>query len=463
MPGRLHGSVALALVALLLAAGCRVRDGRGVEEPDAGGAPVVTAAPPRSAPTAAPSPTTSSTPAPKALPRLDHEPRVGVLLMEGRRLEVTLLAPARLAAGGRTVDLPAGRLVVESAAGGWRLASTGAIASGIGVLQPGAKPGFAATLVPPFGKPLAVKLAGALEIHPAGNGVQLVERLPMEAYLAGVLPVEMNPTWPTAALAAQAIAARSYAGARWVARADRPWQLHWHFSVDMAYHGWRAPSPNVASALAATRGQVLFAGGHPLLALFHASSGGRTESSRNAFPGVRAPDGAPLPAGAMPVVDDAASPAGAQGLGLAATHVRWKADVPLAEITAGLTAWTAEKPRERPAFGTVTNVRPASRFPDSGRVATVVITHRLGKKTVETTIPATEFRMAAGPGTVRSTAWTRCVVASRNGGTLVLEGTGFGHGVGLSQVGAWQLAKQGQSPAAIVDRYYPGTELRTAY
>jgi peptidoglycan hydrolase-like amidase len=465
--------VAAVLLASLLLVACRARADRGAvadnSEPLSPSAPSAPAAVRTAAPSAAEAPArapASPVVAPRVLPALDHEPEVGVLLARGRQISLTLLAPARLQIGGQGVDLAKGPLVAEAVAGGWRLVGGGAVAAGEGLITVRAaagQPGFAATLIPPFGKPQALKFAGRAALRAKGGVVELIERLPLEAYLAGVLPVEMNPSWPTGALAAQAIAARSYASARWLERFDQPWQLHWHFSVDMAYGGWRKASPNVAAALGGTRGQVLMTRGMPVLALFHASSGGTTESAANLWPTLVGPDGRTPIAAVMRVAGDDAASAGAKGLGLSQTHLRWKADVPLVELSSGLKAWAAEKPGERPAIGAVTGIRVGRRFADSKRVATVVVTHRLGKRSVETAVAGNDFRLAVGPGVVRSTAWDRCVIASKGGGTLVLEGRGFGHGVGLSQVSAWWLAGKGVAPAEIVARFYPGADLRTVW
>ena len=114
----------------------------------------------------------------------------------------------------------------------------------------------------------------------------------------------------------------------------------------------------------------------------------------------------------------------------------------------------------------MTEIRPAERFADSGRVATLTITHKLDSKTRTFTMPAHHFRMAVSPMDVPSTSWDRCVMAkSRDGKStmLVLAGRGFGHGVGLSQVSAWQMAKDGVAAAAITARFYPGATLTKCY
>jgi len=179
-------------------------------------------------------------------------------------------------------------------------------------------------------------------------------------------------------------------------------------------------------------------------------------------PGVLAPDGATPIAAAMPVVTDDAALPGALGLGLAQSHGSWKADVPLPDVTAGLQRWSAAA-SGRPAFGTVEGVSIEARHADSGRVATVSIRHSLDGQTRFTHLPATDFRLAVDPVRIRSAWWERCVVASKAPGYLVLEGRGFGHGCGLSQVSAWHLARTGLEPEAIVARFYAGARIVKRY
>ena len=196
----------------------------------------------------------------------------------------------------------------------------------------------------------------------------------------------------------------------------------------------------------------------PVLALFHASSGGPTESFERVKPGVLAPDGVTPIAAAMPVVDDAAAIPGADALGLSSSHGHWKTDVPLPEVTQALRAWSDDGP-DRPRFGEVEAVSILERHPDSGRVARVSIRHDGGVDgaTRFTNLLATDFRLAVNP--VRD----RCVVAAKEPGYLVLEGRGFGHGCGLSQVSAWYLARRGESAEAIVARFYAGARIERRY
>jgi len=397
----------------------------------------------------------------RELPALDHEPLLEVLIARGERVAVHLEQPALLQTPGGTLKLNPGTHLARAKQGRWSLSGSRAHA-GAGLVRSGGQPIFRVQATPLFGEPPELVLAGDLILRAEEDEVLVVERLPMETYLAAVVSAEMNPSWPAEALAAQAIVARSYAAARWMDRHDQPWHLHWHFGVDMAYPGWKKEHARVARTIAKTRGQVLMHRGFPVLALFNASSGGRTEAFDRVKPGVLAPDGKTPIAAAMPVVDDAAALAGARALSLADSHGSWKADIPLPELTRALQAWSKEG-QGRPELGTIEAVSVLERHPDSRRVARISLRHRLNGRERFQSMLATDFRLAVSPVRIRSLYWDRCVIASRSPGYLVLQGRGFGHGCGLSQVSAWYLAKRGESAAAIVQRFYRGSRIERRY
>jgi SpoIID/LytB domain protein len=125
---------------------------------------------------------------------------------------------------------------------------------------------------------------------PAGTVVKVlvggkVKRVPLERYVRGVIGAEMSPSWPAAALEAQAVASRTYAltahagGARFDVYSDTRSQV---------YNGAAAESAATNAAVAATGGQILLYGGKPSIAYFFASSGGMTESVQDGFPGSEA-------------------------------------------------------------------------------------------------------------------------------------------------------------------------------
>jgi stage II sporulation protein D len=128
---------------------------------------------------------------------------------------------------------------------------------------------------------------GTLALRSQGGGVSVVNGLPLDTYLRGVVPSESPSHWPTAALEAQAVAARSYAISE--LRPDSWYDLV-PTTADQVYGGVRAETPHSDHAVYATLGQVLTYGGQVARTYYSSSSGGRTESVQDAWPG-----SAPIP------------------------------------------------------------------------------------------------------------------------------------------------------------------------
>ncbi len=136
--------------------------------------------------------------------------------------------------------------------------------------------------------PTPVKLNGlgsyrgalVFQPNPKGNGVMTINAVGLDDYVQGVVADEMPSGWPTQALEAQAVAARSYA------IASRPvtaaFQVYDNTNSQI-YGGVQAETPAGNAAVAATSGQVVDYDGAPAVTYFFASSGGETESIQNVF------------------------------------------------------------------------------------------------------------------------------------------------------------------------------------
>jgi len=128
-------------------------------------------------------------------------------------------------------------------------------------------------------EPLAVDgraYRGAIVLVPDGSVLDVVDAVALEQYLKGVVPSEMPSSWPPDALAAQAVAARSYALANLAH--GRPFDLYGD-ARSQVYGGVAAESPAATAAVAETRGQVVLYGGKIADTLFFSTSGGRTASA----------------------------------------------------------------------------------------------------------------------------------------------------------------------------------------
>ena len=109
----------------------------------------------------------------------------------------------------------------------------------------------------------------------------VVNHIGVDQYLRGVVPLEMPSTWPTEALRAQAIAARSYALYR-VHPATGLFDVY-DDTRSQVYRGKRVETSATNAAISATAGTVLLSGTALVNALFHSADGGWTENNENVF------------------------------------------------------------------------------------------------------------------------------------------------------------------------------------
>jgi stage II sporulation protein D len=237
--------------------------------------------------------------------------------------------------------------------------------------------------------------------------------LDVEDYLLSVLPSEMPSTWPSAALQAQAIAARSYAIANLGKHAKDGYDLR-ATTDDQVYVGVQAERQASHDAVAATDGIVLKYAGKPITAFFHSTSGGSTEGADQVW-------GRQVPYLKSVVDYDDNSP-----------HFTWTRKVAANDV---------EK-----AFGS-----------DVGKVLAVLVVART---------PTQRVRQAMVVGTqgVRLVSGDALRLALKlpsanfnigyEDNLYSIAGRGFGHGLGMSQYGARALAEQGYNAAQILSYYY---------
>lgn len=178
-----------------------------------------------------------------------------------------------------------------------------------------------------------------------------------------------------------------------------------------------------------TRGQVLIHQQRLIEGLFHADCGGHTATPSLAWSGTNHPY---LPARA----DDL--PAG--------THRNWQFETSMEE-------WRTLLNRDpRTAVGARFTNLEVTRTAAGGRVAEVLLSGTTPKRVSGETLRIVVVA-ARGAQSVMSSLFT----ADRRGATLRLTGRGFGHGVGLCQVGAMARARRGDSVATILGFYFPGS------
>jgi stage II sporulation protein D len=125
---------------------------------------------------------------------------------------------------------------------------------------------------------------GIMEIRLANNRLTLINQLPLEQYLLGVVPWEMSPSWHLEALKAQAVAARTYALANWYKFHSQGFNVC-DTTNSQAYYGYSASheTARVREAVNSTAGEVVMHRNRIINTVYHANCGGFTEDARNAW------------------------------------------------------------------------------------------------------------------------------------------------------------------------------------
>jgi len=274
------------------------------------------------------------------------------------------------------------------------------------------------------------RLRGTLEIvRNQQLKLLVVNHVALEDYLQGVLSKEMPHYWPMEALKAVAITARTYAVYQRLTKEGLDYDVTGDV-MSQDYGGRSAEKGQTTRAVKFTRGLVLTtAQGQIFPPFYHSTCGGLTEDAvvMGSF------DLAPLK-GRVACAFCRESP-----------FYRWVQQLSPADV-----AW-ALKQQGRGSFWPVEDMQ-VSAFSPTGRVATVRIRSASGR---ELTLSGYEFRKLFGFERIRSTAFA----IVRAGDQFVLQGHGWGHGVGLCQWGSAELARRGLSAEEIVHVYYPTAEL----
>lgn len=269
-----------------------------------------------------------------------------------------------------------------------------------------------------------LRYRGRIEVSRSAEGVTVINEVPVERYVEGILLREVYPGWEAAVLQAQAVVARTYVLHRSRETRGRAWDVT-SGTGSQVYGGIDAEAPQAARAVRATEGQVLVFGGKPILAAYHSASGGRTASSEEVW-------GRALPyLVSVPVEGEEVSP-----------DTYWRIPVSTAKLGRALKdlGWPV---------GAVEEVGVLERS-QSGRVRRAFVEG--SRKRIE--LSGHDLRRAVGglPSTLFE-------VKPEEDGFLFV-GSGHGHGVGMSQWGARAMAQRGASYREILAWFYPGAGLR---
>ncbi len=280
---------------------------------------------------------------------------------------------------------------------------------------------------------------GELVIRARAGRLRLVNRVGLEDYLRGVLPAEVPASFHPEALKAQAIAARTFALANLGKHRAEGFDLC-DTSHCQVYVGAGRADPRLEAAIQQTVGVILTYQGEPIQAVYCDTCGGRTAGNEDAWPGSR-----PLPY-LRPVLDAE----GGTVWCARSPRAVWSRRIPQRKLGDALSGLGVQ--------GAVTAIEPAACDAD-GRPTRYQVRTEQGEWVINAGALRAAVNRALGASTLPSSDFK----AAPNGDTLVFAGRGNGHGVGLCQWGANEMAKAGKTAEEILSHYYHGATLTRIY
>jgi stage II sporulation protein D (peptidoglycan lytic transglycosylase) len=269
-------------------------------------------------------------------------------------------------------------------------------------------------------------MGGQMFVKSANNRLLVINLIDLEEYVKGVVPAEMNAAWHPAALKVQAIAARSYALYQLRQNSQKEFDIM-ASTKDQVYRGRAGASAAAAHAVDSSRGLVLVHGDSPIFAAYHSTAAGATEDASYVW------------SMDLPYLKGVECP-----FDVDSPHYQWRTDVSLPALERRLRD-------EGYPVGVIATVDTAA-YTKSGRVAQLRILHSDG----ELFLRGEDLRRVIGYTTLASTQFDLEILGLR----VQFNGKGAGHGVGLCQWGAKELAERGYTAETILRYFYPGTELR---
>ncbi len=277
----------------------------------------------------------------------------------------------------------------------------------------------------------AIDLHFPLRVEVREDHLSFSVTVPQEEYVAEVLAAEASDSWKDEALKAMAVAVRTYA--------DRFRGAHEKDGFDFCdtthcqVVRWNSRNPRARAAVEATSGEILEFDGAPARTYYHQNCGGMVAASNEIWPDIFATY---LRGHSDPYC-------------VVSGDLKWESVIALADVDAALRAaalappkgWTEIEIAGRSASGRAQKLRLAGGAAD------------------DFLISASTFRYAVS----RSLGWNKIrsdlFEVRTEGDRAVFFGRGAGHGVGMCQTGAEEMAVEGKDYREILDFYYPGTQL----
>lgn len=254
-----------------------------------------------------------------------------------------------------------------------------------------------------------------------------IKEMELEEYLKGVLAGEMYNDWPIEALKAQAVIARTYT-LYYLSNLQSKYagaDISNDVTEAQAYNASKI-NDNIKKAVEETRGIIIVSEGSPIETWFHSNSGGKTTTANVGLDYK----------GEENYTGVISSPETEEN----SENFSWSYTFTKSEVLSALREMGV-------SVSTITNFK-IGETDESGRAKTL--------KVGDAEFSAATFRLKIGSTKMKSTLINSITISS---GSIAISGTGYGHGVGMSQWGARVLAENGKTHEEIINHYYKNIEI----
>lgn len=294
--------------------------------------------------------------------------------------------------------------------------------------------------------------AGILDLYATSEGIVIINELPVESYLCKVVPSEMPASYQKEALKAQAVCARNYAERQMEDYAYLEYQAHVNDSTDYQVYNNSAQQDASTEAVRETAGEVLKYKGNIVTTYYYSTSCGKTTTMKAWGTSENESNGYLQSVEVKDKNGDYEK---------SLPWYRWEADIDQ-DILSTLLAENVKK-----NIGTVQSLEVTKTGP--GGVALQI--KAVGDKGSITVDTENKIRKALGgngyeikkqdgtvaqSGTLLPSAFFK---VKKTGNIFKIIGGGYGHGIGMSQNGANEMAKTGKNYQEILQMFYPGTTI----
>ena len=265
-----------------------------------------------------------------------------------------------------------------------------------------------------------------------GGELTVINVVDIEDYVKGVLPYEMNDSWPLEALKAQAMCARTYAASHFNSLPGYQADVT-NDTFSQVYRGTNASGAGTDAAVEATAGLYICYDGELIEAMYCSSNGGATENSENVM------------YSAVPYLRGRADPYEAAAADIN-PYSSWSKTVSGSQLASGAV-------RYGHSLSTVASLE--TELSESGNVIGLTLTDPNGRSAHISGNECYEFCTSVlGLNSIH-------FEVEQSGTSFVFSGSGWGHSLGMSQYGAYAMAEAyGFSYDQIINFYFAGVELR---